>query len=232
MLIKGIQKTTLVDYPGKVASTIFLYGCNFRCPFCFSPELVLEEKSPTKNFSQGEILSLLEKRKKYIEGVCITGGEPTLNKELPDFIMDVRNLGLLVKLDTNGTNPDLLERMLIKGILDYVAMDIKAPLEKYEAAAGVKMNLNTIKKSTELLKNSGIDYEFRTTIIPRLHGRDDILSICSWLKGSKKYCLQQFRPFKTLDKEFKSEKPYTSKQMQAIADMARPFFDVCEVRNL
>ena len=230
MIIKGVQKTTLVDYPGKVASTIFLYGCNLRCPFCFSPDLVLGGDSD--EMSEEEVLSMLKKRKKYIDAVCVTGGEPTLNKKLPAFLSNLKKLGFSVKLDTNGTNPGVLKKIIDAGLVDYIAMDIKAPMEKYEAAAGTSMSVEGVKKSVDLIKNSGVDYEFRTTVVPRLHKKEDILAICRWLAGSKRYYLQQFRPLKTLEKEFGKEKPYTPQQMKELAGLAKPFFETCEVRNL
>lgn len=231
MLIKGIQKTTLVDYPGRVASTIFLHGCNFRCPFCFSPSLVLEDEK-NENFSEDEILDILDKRKKYIEGVCITGGEPTLNNELPDFMSRIKRAGFLVKLDTNGTNTGMLGMIVERGLVDYIAMDIKAPLEKYHIAAGIKLDTSIIEKSVEFIRSCGVDYEFRTTVVPKLHSREDILSICRWLEGAKRYFLQQFQPLDTLDKTFKNERPYAPEQLRELAELARPFFEICEARNI
>ncbi|MBI5061071.1 MAG: anaerobic ribonucleoside-triphosphate reductase activating protein [Candidatus Aenigmarchaeota archaeon] len=233
MLIKGIQKTTLIDYPGHVASTIFLFGCNFRCPFCFSPNLVLDErKNSTKTFTEKEVLETLLERKKYIEGVCITGGEPTLNKELPEFLSRLKKNSFLVKLDTNGSNPEMLEDLTAENLLDYIAMDIKAPREKYHEAIGVTIDTRIIERSVNFIRGCGVEYEFRTTVVPRLHKKEDILSICKWLKGSRRYCLQQFQPMQTLDKTFKSEKPYTPLQLKEFAKIAEPFFEVCEVRNI
>jgi pyruvate formate lyase activating enzyme len=214
-MLKGLQKMSLIDYPAKIVSTIFLDGCNFRCPYCQNPDLI---KNPDKlpNIKEEELLKFLESRKKWIDGVCITGGEPTTHKDLPKLIKKIKNLNLLVKLDTNGSNPKMLEELIKRKLVDYVAMDIKAPLEKYDKAAKVKINKKNIRKSVGLIIDSGIDYEMRSTILPELHSKEDIIKIAKWLKGAKRYFLQQFRAKVTLDPKFKKCKPFTQEEMEEL----------------
>ena len=189
MNIAGVQKVTLLDYPGKVACEIFTQGCNFECPFCQNSSLI--PITNTGEFSEEEIFEYLVLRKKILDGVVITGGEPTVQKDLKEFIKKIKDLGLLVKLDTNGGNPKVLQELIDEDLVDYVAMDIKNVFNKYNITAGKKINLDNIKKSIEILKASKIDYEFRTTIIKEMHSLDDIVSICK-LVGDAKYYLQNF----------------------------------------
>lgn len=193
MRIVGLMKTTLLDYPGKVASTIFTGGCNFRCPYCHNGDLVLNHTT-MEPYSEEEIFSHLNKRKNTLNGVCITGGEPTLQSELPEFIRKVKTLNLLVKLDTNGTNPAMLRSLLEEGLLDYVAMDIKHCRSKYNDVACMNpLNLQTIEESVDILKNCNIDYEFRTTVTRELHKMEDFQEIGKWIEGSKAYYLQPYK---------------------------------------
>ena len=193
MLILGLQKTTLLDYPGKVASTIFTGGCNFRCPYCHNSDLVLSP-GQMNAYSQEEIFEHLNNKKKVLDGVCITGGEATLQPDLYDFIKKVKDIGLLVKLDTNGTNPFILKQLIDDDLLDYVAMDIKHCKEKYnDVCCSNTLDINLIQQSIDLLMSSNIEYEFRTTVIPEFHSRDDIISIGNWIKGAKSYHLQAYR---------------------------------------
>ena len=189
MNIAGVQKVTLLDYPGKVACEIFTQGCNFECPFCQNSSLI--PITNTGEFSEEEIFEYLNLRKNILDGVVITGGEPTVQKDLKSFIKKIKDLGLLVKLDTNGGNPKVLQELIDEKLVDYVAMDIKNIFNKYNITAGKKINLDNIKKSIEILKASKIDYEFRTTIIKEMHSLDDIISICK-LVGDAKYYLQNF----------------------------------------
>lgn len=189
MNIAGVQKVTLLDYPGKVACEIFTQGCNFECPFCQNSSLI--PITNTGEFSEEEIFEYLNLRKNILDGVVITGGEPTVQKDLKGFIKKIKDLGLLVKLDTNGGNPKVLQELIDEKLVDYVAMDIKNIFNKYNITAGKKINLDNIKKSIEILKASKIDYEFRTTIIKEMHSLDDIVSICK-LVGDAKYYLQNF----------------------------------------
>jgi len=225
MKIGGLQKLTLIDYPGKLAATVFLFGCNFRCPWCYSSELVLAEKKQPEILEK-EVISFLKERQDLLEGVVICGGEPTINKDLGKFIKKIKKLGFLVKLDTNGSNPKMLKD-LIK-IVDYVAMDVKLPKDKYKKILGV--NPENIDKSIKILKNSNIDYEFRTTVVPGILDKKDILKIAKWISGAKKYYLQNFRPEKTLDPKFEKKKPYTDEYLADIKKAISPFFKICKVR--
>lgn len=229
-MIKGIQKTSMVDYPGKIAATIFTDKCNFRCHFCYNVDLVLNyEKMP--EISQQEILDFLEKRKKWLDGVCITGGEPTLHKGIIDFIKKIKSLGLLVKFDTNGTNPEMLNELIDGKLVDYVAMDIKASKENYERATNSKADIKAIQKSIDLLKQGKVEYEFRTTIVPKFFDKNEAKKIAEWLKGSKKYALQQFMEKKDmLDNSLKNTKPYFNKDFEEFKKILEPYFDVVEIR--
>ena len=193
MRIVGLMKTTLLDYPGKVASTIFTGGCNFRCPYCHNGDLVLNHTT-MEPYSEEEIFSHLNKRKNTLNGVCITGGEPTLQTELPEFIRKVKSLNLLIKLDTNGTNPAMLSSLLEEGLLDYVAMDIKHCKSKYNDVACMNsLDMQSIEESVDILKNCDIDYEFRTTVTRELHKMEDFEEIGKWIEGSKDYYLQPYK---------------------------------------
>lgn len=232
MQIKGLQKTTLIDFPGRVACTVFLAGCNFRCPYCQNPDLVGKaEKLPT--ISEEEFFRFLAKRKKWLDGVCITGGEPTINKELPEFIKKIKALGFAVKLDTNGTNPKMVAELLKAGLLDYIAMDIKAPLERYKEIVRVKVDVDAVKKSAALLMKGGVDYEFRTTVVPGLFDENDAKEIAKWLKGADKYYLQQFNPgVRLLDRGFEKLEPYPQERLEEFGEIMKPEFGVCEIRGL
>ncbi len=227
--IKGLQKTSMVDYPGKICAVVFVGNCNFRCPFCHNPDLILKHRK-LPNIPEKEIFEYLERRRKWVDGVCITGGEPCLYDDLVDFIKKIRSMKFLTKLDTNGSNPDMLKYLIKKKLVDYIAMDIKAPLKKYDNVAGVKVNILNIRKSASLILKSGIDYEFRTTIVPRLFNEDDIVSIGKWLKGAKLYALQQFRPMVTLDKKYQKEASYPEQKLRMFAEVAKSYFKKVEVR--
>ncbi len=190
MKISGLIKTTLLDFPGKVACTVFTYGCNFRCEFCHNARLVTKESAD--NISEEEFFSFLSKREGILDGVCITGGEPTLQKDLGNFIRKIKEMGFIVKLDTNGYSPEILEQLLKESLLDYVAMDIKASPENYTRVCGVNIDIEKIKKSVSIIKESGVDYEFRTTCVKEYHTEKDFQEIAEWLEGDSKYFLQQF----------------------------------------
>lgn len=189
----GMNKTTLLDYPGHVAATLFTGGCNMRCPFCQNSVLVLApQKQP--EISEQDVLAFLRRRRGILEGVCITGGEPTLQNDLEDFIRRVREIDYLIKLDTNGYRPRILRHLLEEELLDYVAMDIKASKERYGIACGLaEVELNRIEESVELLKTSSIPYEFRTTVVKGIHSPEEFTAIGRWLQGSRAYYLQSFR---------------------------------------
>jgi len=225
MIIAGLQKLTLIDYPGKLASTVFLAGCNFSCPWCYSSELVLPKKiKEHPRFSKKEVFRFLKEKKGLLEGVVICGGEPTLQKNLANFIKKIKKLDFSIKLDTNGSNPKILKKLIDKKLIDYVAMDIKYPKERYK-------NLKAIEESIEELKQGGVDYEFRTTVVPTVLEKKDILKIAKWIGGENvKYYLQNFRPEKTLNPEFEKIKPYPEKYLLGIKKAIAPFFETCEVR--
>jgi pyruvate formate lyase activating enzyme len=232
MFIGGLQKTTLIDYPGKVACTVFLAGCNFRCPWCYSSELVLPEKiKKQKRISKQDFFKFLKSRKGLLDGVVICGGEPTINKDLFGFIKQIKKLGYLVKLDTNGSNPEILKKLIKQKLIDYVAMDVKAVLGKeYKRATGGRANLNNIKKSINLIKNSGIDYEFRTTIVPGIHSKENIIKMAKQIGPVKAYFLQGFRAEKTLDPKFKKVRAYPKKYLLEASESVKAFFTICKVR--
>ena len=229
--IGGLQKLTLIDYPGRLAATVFLTGCNFRCPFCYSSELVLPEKIKKQpKISEKEFFKFLKERKKLLEGLVLCGGEPTIHKDLPEFIKKIKKLGYLVKLDTNGSNPQMLKNLIDKKLIDYVAIDIKAPKEKYEKAAGVKVDIKKIQNSIDILKKGNVDCEFRSTVVPSVHSKEDILEMAKWISGAKKYYLQNFRPEKTIDPKFEKIKPYPQEFLLEIQKAIAPFFEICQVR--
>jgi len=229
--IGGLEKSTLIDYPGQVAATVFLIGCNFRCPFCYSAELVLPEKIKLQpRLSEKDLLDFLKERQGLLQGVVICGGEPTINKDLPEFIKKIKDLEYLVKLDTNGSNPEMLRQLIDKGLIDYVAMDIKAPKEKYKMATGEKSNVEDIEKSVEILKKGKVDYEFRTTVVPTIHTKEDIIEIAKWIGPAKSYFLQNFRAEKTIDSKFEKIKPYPEEFLTEIQKEISSYFKVCKVR--
>ncbi len=192
MTIEGLQKLTLLDYPGKTACTVFLGGCNYRCPFCHNYELAAGPLEPL--MEEEALLSFLKKRQGLLDGVCVTGGEPLLREELPAFIRKVKALGYLVKVDTNGTFPDRLKALAAEGLLDYVAMDIKNAPARYRSTAGVENPLlERVRESVAFLLSGPVDYEFRTTVIKGLHRLEDMAEISRWIQGARRYFLQQFR---------------------------------------
>lgn len=201
MIIAGLQKTTLIDYPGKVAATVFTRGCSFRCGFCHNPELVLPEQF-IPEMDEEEVFKFLEGRRGKLEGICITGGEPLLFLDTKDFMRRVQAMGFAVKLDTNGSFPDQLEKILAEGLANYVAMDIKSPLEKYPEvtqAINAKSLKENIKKSIKMIMESGVDYEFRTTIAKPLHEMADFELMGKMIKGAKRYFIQNFQKSKQIN---------------------------------
>ena len=192
MNFHGFYKSTLLDYPRHLAATVFVGGCNMRCPFCHNASLVLRPNTQPV-IPEEEILAYLCKRKNILEGVCITGGEPTIYSELPDFISHIKEIGLKVKLDTNGTNPAMIKRLADQNLIDYIAMDIKNSPEKYRDTAGnPALSMDDIKESVSVIISSKVDYEFRTTVVSELHTEDDMVAIGRWVKGAKAYYLQSY----------------------------------------
>lgn len=215
MLIKGLQKVTLLDYPGQVACTIFTGGCNMRCPFCQNASLVIhidEERLEEKEF-----FSFLKSRIGKLDAVCISGGEPCLQKDLKEFIQKIKEMGFLVKLDTNGCFPEMLSSLLQNHLLDYVAMDIKNQKEKYDLTSGIHADLDKIEESIHLLQNSGIPHEFRTTVVLEFHEPSDIVKIAQWVNPSKLY-LQQFRDSEDVIQD--GLHAYSEEEMQKLKENA------------
>lgn len=191
MKIKGFQKTTLLDFPGKVAATVFTGGCNFRCPFCHNASLVLNPNE-VDDIDEEYVLSYLKKRKGILDGVCITGGEPLLQKDIVSFVEKIKEIGLLIKIDTNGSYFNALKDIINSGCVDYIAMDIKNSFEKYAATIGLPEIPENVIKSIAAIMSSGVDYEFRTTVVKEFHTIEDIESISREIKGAKRYFLQKF----------------------------------------
>ncbi len=227
-VMNGMQRTSFIDYPDKIVSTVFFGRCNFRCPYCHNSDLVLGEELP--QIEEKALLEHLENRRGKLDGICITGGEPTLHPDLPEFIRHVKERGFLVKLDSNGTNPGMLEELLDEGLVDYIAMDIKAPKDKYPEITGVKVNMESIQRSIDIIRRRAPDYEFRTTAVRELTDEGDLIAIGKWIKGSKRYVLQQFRPHKTLDPKCMECHGYTREEMERFARILAPYFDEVLVR--
>lgn len=227
MRIAGFQKLTLLDYPGKVSCILFTQGCNFKCPYCHNSGLIGHENEEL--ISEEEIFSYLNKRKGILEGVVISGGEPTVQSDLTFFIQRVKDMGFLVKLDTNGSNPDLLEELVRDNLVDYVAMDIKNVLTKYKDVCGVNANVDRLKRSINLLKTSSIDHEFRTTIIKNIHDIDRIFEICSYVDGDNMY-LQNFEQSENvLGKDLE---PFTKEELIEINKKVKGKYSNVKVRGI
>lgn len=243
----GLQKTTLLDYPGHVAATLFTGGCNFRCPFCHNGDLVLNP-GVQPEIPMEEIRAFLRKRQGVLDGVCITGGEPTLQPDLEGFVREVRELGYLVKLDTNGYRPEVLERLLDEDLLDYVAMDIKASKENYAKAVGLdsdmdvsKFAIEPIERSVELLKGSRIEYEFRTTVVKGIHTMEEFEAMGQWLAGSKAYYLQGFHENENvlasrLQRDENADgigfESFSRKEMEQMASLAGKYVEKVLIRGV
>ena len=230
MKICGLQKTTLLDFPGRVAATLFTGGCNFRCPFCHNSGLLSGDAEAA--YSVREILQFLEKRKRILEGVCITGGEPTLQPDLEDFIRDIRSLGLAVKLDTNGYRPDVLKALCQKGLLDYAAMDIKAGRERYETAAGVcGLDMKRIDESIRFLLEGHLPYELRTTVVRGIHEAEDFRQIGPWIKGCRRYFLQAFKDSGDILVP-QAYDAFSAEEMRAFMELVRPYAEEVSLRGI
>lgn len=213
MKFKGFHKLSVIDYPEKLCALGFTGGCNFRCHYCHNPELVIDYKN-LPDIDEDEIIKFMKKRKGILDGFCITGGEPTIHKDLPKFMKKIKNCGFLVKLDTNGTNPEMLIHIIKEGLIDYVAMDIKGAPGRYPEIVGENSDLSKINESVKVIMQSKIDYEFRTTVFPKFFGEEDAKKIGEWIVGAKHYVLQQPRVVKTLDKNFKKAKLYTNNELK------------------
>lgn len=252
--IKGIIETSLLDWDGKVVTTLFTPRCNFRCPYCQNAGLVLRPDE-YKTIPLPGVIEHLLKYRKWLDGICLTGGEPCLYEDIYRFLQKIKQLGFKVKLDTNGAFPDVVKRLIDGGFVDYIAMDVKAPLEdscelrvvsgeykthnaqrtthnnKYQRAAGVKVDIEKIKKSIKIIMESGIDYEFRTTVVPILHTPEDVLAIAGWIKGARKYSLQNFSNKKVMDRDFKKIIPYKKEELEEMKKLISSLVGECVVRS-
>jgi len=247
MIIGGLQKFSTLDYPDSLSAIVFTQGCNFRCPFCYNPMLVCPQKGSDKKYfslSSGEedkkvhsqiieddFFVFLKSRIGKLDSVVVTGGEPTLHRDLPEFIQKIKKMGFKVKLDTNGTNPEMLKRLLEEKLVDYVAMDIKASFKKYKQLAGVEVSWQKIEKSVIIIKSSGILHEFRTTVIPGLLYLEDIKIIGEVIQGAKKWFLQKFKGnIDLIDNSLQKAIPYTSAEMEEMRQIGEQFANECRVR--
>lgn len=235
MIIGGLQKFSLLDYQEHLSAIIFTQGCNFRCGFCYNPMLVLRKldgnikgHSPLK---EDDLFDFLKGRVGKLDGIVITGGEPTLHKDLPEFISKIKDLRFKIKVDTNGTNPNMLAFLLKKKLIDYIAMDIKGPMDKYKKITKFKGDLENIKKSVKIIMESGLPYEFRTTVVPSLVEKEDIPKMSEMIKGARVWYLQGFKPdAELIDKNLKKVKPYSDKEMEEMCRAAKKYVKKCVVR--
>ena len=230
MKIGGIQKTSLLDYPDTISAIIWTIGCNFRCPFCYNKDLVFGR---VVTISEEEVLSFLEKRKVMLEGLVISGGEPLLQDDIVSFAEKVKKMGYLIKIDTNGMYPEMLKELIDRKLVDYIAMDVKAPKNKYDSLSGVKVDIKKIEKSIEMIRSSLINYEFKTTFASNLLTREDIVEIAKWLKGSKRFYLQQFNNEANLiSSKLQNSKPYSKDELIDTLKDIKPYFEYCDVRGI
>lgn len=232
--IKKMIETSLIDWEGKIVSTLYVSSCNFRCPYCYNCDLILHPKN-FKNIPFQKINNYLVERKDFIDGICMSGGEPTLYPDLPLYFKEIKDKDFLIKLDTNGANPKLLEGLLNLGLVDYIAMDIKSSLDlnHYSKAAGIKdkILLENVKDSIKLIMNSKIEYEFRTTVVPLLHTEKTIIEIAKYISGAKKFVLQNFSPLEvTLEPSFQKIKPYSAEKIQELSERAKKYVPNCYSR--
>ncbi len=228
MTFGGFEKFTLIDYPGKVACMVYTIGCNFRCPYCHNPELV--DETVEKTYSERQILDFLDKRKNMLDGVVITGGEPTMHGDLLDFMEEVKKRGYLVKLDSNGTRPEIIQKAIDRRLVDYIAMDIKSPLSKYESIAAHPVDSDAIRKSIAILMENAVDYEFRTTVIKAMLSPEDIQEIGKEIMGARRYYLQKFIPTKILNAQFRKKVTYSDDEFKSFQALLAKHVDYCGIR--
>lgn len=232
MKVTGIQKLTLLDYPGVVACTVFTAGCNFRCPFCHNAMLVLPEQIDDECLTDDEVFGFLKKRRGVLDGVAVTGGEPLLHADMPEFLARVKELGYKIKLDTNGSNPELLSEIVKNKLVDRVAMDIKNAPEEYARTIGLKsFDIAPVERSKEMLLRGDIDYEFRTTVVKGIHTKESLIGAAKWIEGAKEYYLQQFKDSGNLILP-DGLSAYDEKQMHTLADAVREYVPTVEVRGV
>lgn len=225
----GLQKVSLIDYPGKISAVIFLYGCNFRCGFCHNPELVIEKPSELF-YSKEEVVAFVKKRIGKLDGIVICGGEPLLNESVFELTKEIKEMGYKVKLDTNGSLPDRLLKLIEKKQIDYIAMDIKGPLEDYSKIAGVNVNTKNIERSIDIIMKSGLEYEFRTTLLRIFHDSQKILKIGKLIKGAENYYLQNFRPGNIINMELNNQKAFDDNEMLSFKKILEPYIKTVGIR--
>lgn len=231
MLISGLQKLTLLDYPGRVACTVFTGGCNFRCPFCHNASLVLPEQL-ARDTDEEQVLAFLKKRVGVLDGVAITGGEPLLHKDIGGFLAEIKSLGYQIKLDTNGSFPELLMELVKDGLVDRVAMDIKNSPAYYPDTVGVdNPDMAAIARSKDFLLSGAVDYEFRTTVVKGLHCREDLMEAARWISGAREYYLQQFRDSGQV-LNITGLEAFNEQEMHALAEAVRPWVPSVQVRGV
>ena len=230
MRIGGLQKLTLLDYPDKVAATVFTVGCNFRCPFCHNFSLVAGDGDKLEEMTQDEVLQFLKKRSSVLEGVCVTGGEPLIQPDIEQFLRSAREMGYKIKLDTNGAFPDKLARLIEQGLVDYVAMDVKNSKELYGKTVGCAVDLKAVERSVELLKSGVVDYEFRTTVTATFHTQESVKAMAKWLSGAKRLYLQQFVDSGDLIDATVTGVDETT--LKRFCDIAREFVPNTEIRGI
>ncbi len=233
MLIGGLEKLTLIDYPNELAAIIFTVGCNFKCPFCHNPELVNVENNQKGHMyiSESDLFDFLKKRLGKLDAVVITGGEPTVHNDLPRLIKKIKKMGYLVKLDTNGTNPDMLKAMIKDKLIDYIAMDLKSDFNHYTQTVATIVDLEKIKKSINIIMNSGVQYEFRTTIMPFFINEEILRNMGAIIRGARKWYLQNFiSRDKLVDENFVKEKSFTDTEMEKWKKIGSEYVGLCDIR--
>ncbi len=229
MIIEGLQKLTLLDFPGQVACTMFSHGCNLRCPFCHNAGLVVRKAENIIN--KEEISEFLERRKGILDGICLTGGEPLMQKDAIEFIRFLRGFGYKIKLDTNGFFPEKLKAVIDEGLVDYIAMDVKASLDNYALAVGIQdIDISPMKESVSIIMSSGIDYEFRTTAVKGIHTKEDFKKLGEFIKGAKRYYIQQFIDSGDLISSGMSA--FSAEETKELLDVVLPFVPAAEIRGL
>jgi len=228
--VSGLERSSLLDYPGKISAIIFTHGCNLRCPYCHNPELVIEGFNKDGSFSEKDILSFLESRKGKLDALVITGGEPLVQSNLLPFIKKVKEMGFLIKLDTNGTFPDRLKDFIETGLIDYIAMDVKYPKVEYVKNSMIPEIAKKIERSIKIIMDSGLDYEFRTTYVKPLHSLESAEGIGQMIKGAKNYYIQNFRPGKTIDPTLTKENSFTTKELEQIKKIIEKYVEDVQIR--
>jgi pyruvate formate lyase activating enzyme len=229
--IKGYKQGSMIEWPGMIVDIIFLAGCDFRCPYCHNPDLITI--NAVESYNVNYILEEIDRRvkSKWLDGVSITGGEPAMSSRLPEFLKILKDMGLKTKIDTNGSYPKVIRKLIDEKLIDYIAMDVKATAEKYDLASRIKTPMKKLEETMKTIITSGIEHEFRTTVVPTIVDPEkDLPIIAKMIKGAKRYYIQQFRPLKCLDKEFEKIEPYSLTVLEKMCQKLQPLFEVCEVR--